>query len=346
MVSEAERALTRHLGFAINRASALDASWTTVHLIHAALRRRHIASVIESFDFEVDERGSVIARAFSFTPPLRGRGAVLSAEHIAEALQQRTAPRRYLRLNALDTLLLRAAPLDTQLLSFAMLAWQAGVEVVNHPSGLMLASPKTWLATLSDVPTPPTVITQSRGVATMFYDRQRKPVIVKPAAGRAGRGVSLVRPRDAEAFSEAFALARGADRHVVVQSYLREAEAGEKRVVMMDGEVLGAYLRVRAEGEFRHNLKQGGTAIATQLSATELAVLASVAPHLRDAGIRLAGIDLIGHHVVEVNVVNPGGAFHAGRLTGVDIASQIIDHLTTATSQDLPRRTPWALPVR
>lgn len=328
------------LGIAVTRAAGMDATWTTIHLARAALSRGHAVRFVEPWDWEVDDRGQLVARAWAFEP-----GEVDGAT-IVRRLQRRNAARRYQRIDAFDVLLLRAAPFDASLLGFATMAEARGVAVVNRPNALIQTSSKAWLAALPDVPTPPTMVTRSRGNAHLFAERVRKPLIVKPARGSGGRLVSKVSRRDAEGLDRAFGRAAAAGGHVVLQAYLPEAKDGEKRVMWMDGEVLGAYLRTRARGEFRHNLSQGGLAVPCQLSAAELAVVARITPHLIQTGIRLAGIDLIGHHVIEVNCLNPGGAFHIDRLNGSDVGGRIVDKLAASEPGPDPRgRSPWALPA-
>ena len=225
-------------------------------------------------------------------------------------------------------LLLRAAPLDDAILAFAAVARDRGVPVINDPAGVLAVSHKAWLASAVGAPVPPAVVTRSRASAHLFYAEQDRGVVVKPGRGSGGRGVSRVAPRNAEALDAAFEEASGAgDGYVVVQRYLPEGDNGEKRLVWVDGEVLGGYLRRRADGEFRHNLKRGGIAEATEITEQDRAIGASIAPALRRIGIRFAGLDVIGTWLVEVNALNPGGAFHADRLGGTRIADAVLDRL-------------------
>ena len=316
------------LGFAITRAASIDETWTTVHLARAALDRGAQVRFIEPWDYEVDANGRLIARASSFDAPT-------DAASMADALQQRTAPRRYVDMRRLDLLLMRAAPLDTSVLAFALLAQGLGVRVVNDPAGLLQVTHKSWLAALPDQRTPPSVVTRSKASAELFVAAQPGGVVVKPARGSGGKGVTYVAPRATGALTLAFdTAAEAGDGYVVVQRYLEEADGGEKRLVWLDGEVIGGYLRRRAPGEFRHNLKRGATAEPTDVDAAERDAVARLSPHLLRAGIRLAGLDLIGGWLVEVNALNPGGAFHADRLSGTHLADRIITRLCGPLEQE------------
>lgn len=326
------------LGIAISRAAALDGTWTTVHLARAALDRDHKVRFIEPNDFEVDERSNLIARAWCFDPPGPDVDTMLRSLH------EHDAPRRYVRIERLDALLLRVNPFDSSLLSLASRARDLGVDVVNDPAAILRVCHKGWLATLPDVNTPATLVTRSLGSAHLFLERQTGPVVVKPAQGSGGFNVSLIPMGDHAALDRAFPLAAARSRHVIVQAQV-PGDEGEKRLVWMDGDVLGGYLRVRADGEFRHNLKQGGTPAAISITPADRAIIAPLSTHLLAAGVRLAGIDLLGTCVLEVNALNPGGAFHTDRLHGSDVTGQIIDRLAAERQRPQRGRTTWATNV-
>jgi glutathione synthase len=310
------------IGIAITRAASVDATWTTLHLAQAALRRGHAVRFIEPWDFEVDSRGQLVARSHAFDPPGPDTGTM------AHQLISRTATRRFVDLARLDLLLLRANPLDPTVLTFAALAQDRGVRVINDPNGVVRVSHKAWLASIPHVRTPRTLVTRSLGAAQGFYAEQFHGVVVKPARGSGGKGVGFVAPDLGDQMDGAFETARSCgDGYVVVQAYLPSADAGEKRLVWLDGEVLGGYLRRRAPGDFRHNLKRGAVAEAVEITRVEREMVARVTPALLTAGIRMAGLDLIGGYVTEVNALNPGGAFHTDRLTGTRLAETIIAHL-------------------
>jgi len=323
------------LGIVVTRAAMMDATWTTIHIARAALDRGHAVRFIEPWDLEVDDRRRAVARAYGFEPPGPG------TDRMVRMLRKRDAARRYLRLDSLDVLLLRSSPFDLTIAAFAAMAQAAGVDVVNDPAAMLRVQHKGWLASLPDVPIPPTLVTRSLAQAQLFYEKHRKPVIIKPARGSGGRSVHLVRKRDAVGLDRAFRAAQVGGGHVVVQTYLPAAEHGEKRIIWMDGEILGGYLRTRAPGDFRHNLKQGGQAVATTITSGERAVVDRLTPHLQETGLRLAGLDLIGEHLVEVNAVNPGGSFHADRLHGTDVSGHIVEKLLGSPVRDLTGTDGW-----
>lgn len=312
------------IAIVVNNTAALTPTWTTIHLIDAFLRAGHQIRLIEALELDVLQTGRLQGRAWCLDPPSRGIQA------ITRMLQKRSGKRELLAIDTCDRFLLRVNPLRNSILTFALLVEEAGVPVINAPTGLARTSSKAWLATLSDVPRPATLITRSRHNAQQFMLELDRTVVVKPMAGSGGRGVQRIPRGDTERLDRAIdhLYYQG---HFVVQEYLEEADAGEKRLVWADGEVLGAYLRQRSGGEFRHNLRQGSAPRQCDISSSDLALAAAVGPHLLQNGIRIAGLDVIGRCLVEVNTLNPGGVHYAELLRstpGPRLADRIVEHLT------------------
>lgn len=305
--------MSHTLAIALQRTARLSPTWTTVHLAQAALAAGHRLWFLAPEDVEVSRRGRLLARVGELS------GKQLDRETLTARLLRGDLRRRYVELASADLLLLRLNPLTNGALAAALLAREAGVPVINDPAGLALTRSKAWLATLADVPRPRTLVTQSLGSARMFAAELDDAVIVKPAMGSGGRGVVMVRRHDPRGLGRAVDAARAAgDGMVVVQEYLPAAAEGEKRLVWMDGELVGAYLRVRAEGEFRHNLRRGGQPRSARIEASDHRIASLLRPHLDRNGIRIAGLDVIGGRVVEVNCLNPGGVHHATDLKVAD----------------------------
>lgn len=312
----------------VNNVAALTSTWTTVHLIDAFLASGHEVRVIEGLEIDVNPAGEQIARSWRLDPPSRGIDAV------TRTLQRRTARRARCPIASCDMLLLRANPLRTELLMFGLLAESLGVRVINSPAGLAMTSSKAWLATLKDVPRPRTLISRSRASAHQFARSLKTTMIVKPMSGSGGRGVHRLPPHRPDL------LDRALDQlfysgHFVIQEYLPEADQGEKRLVWANGEVVGAYLRQRSAGEFRHNLKQGSAPFPCTVSASDQVIAAAVGPHLMRQGIHIAGLDVIGKHLIEVNTLNPGGVHYAELFRpspGQPLATRIVETLTQAAT--------------
>ena len=301
----------------------MEATYTTIHIADAALRRGHKVRFVEPWDFEMDVMGRLIARAHAINEPVPDR------VDLVRLLSQRRASRRYVEVSQVDVLLLRVNPMDPAVLAFAQLAQRSGVPVHNDPNSLLFTGHKAYLASLSSVPTPRTLVTRSRATARLFAAELRAGLVVKPARSSGGRGVSLVRsPRQQNKVDEAFDLARlHGDGYVVIQEYLPEAEHGEKRLVWLDGELIGGYLRSRAPGEFRHNLTRGGNPRPCAITETDQALVRRVSPFLLREGVWLAGLDVIGDKILEVNTLNPGGVHYGDTLNGTDMAGRIVSRL-------------------
>lgn len=294
------------IAFAITNAELVESTWTTTHLAYHALELGHDVRLIEPRDFEVTARGQLVARTAVLEPPCE------SVDALAQHIRSRTAPRRYTSLGAVDLLLLRVNPLTEDLLNLALLAVEQGTRVINDPAGVARTRSKAWLASLTDVPRPPTLVTSSRGSARLFAGNLDGPVVVKPAMSSGGRAVSLVHQHHNDDLEDAIDRAQSASRGpIVIQGVAPEAEHGEKRLFWVDGRVMGGYLRARPEGEFRHNLRLGSTPLPCEITDRDQALADAVSPHLLRNGIRIAGLDVIGGMLVEVNTLNPGGVHYA-----------------------------------
>ena len=220
------------------------------------------------------------------------------------------------------------------------MAKQQGFDI-NDPDGLLATTHKSWLASLPpEVPRPRTVVTRSGAVAERFATTERGGVVVKPARASGGRGVGLVRDGLGELASAFDAASRAGDGWVVVQAYIPEADEGEKRLLWLDGELIGGYRRLRAPGDFRHNLRRGASPEAAEVDDADRRAVAALDPHLKRAGVWFAGIDLIGGRLVEVNVLNPGGAHFTTLLGGVAVGERLavaLERLGAAPAPDYQR---------
>jgi glutathione synthase len=195
--------------------------------------------------------------------------------------------------------------------------------VVNDPASVRNA-PEKLFATLFPDLMPPTLIT--RDVQTIKAFRgEYKDIIIKPLYGNGGAGVFHVPPGDdnLNALLEMFA---GINREpVMVQAYLPDVRAGDKRIILVDGEAAGAINRVPEEGDVRANMHAGGTPLRSTLTDREIEICETIGPELKRRGLIFTGIDVIGNYLTEINVTSPTGIQEINRFDGVKLEAQVWD---------------------
>ncbi len=197
--------------------------------------------------------------------------------------------------------------------------------VVNDPTEVRNAPEKLFVTGFKGLQ-PPTLI--SRDLEAILDFRERFPdMILKPLYGGGGSGVARLKPDDSnlEAMLELhFALNR---EPVICQAFLPAVSAGDKRVLLVDGEPVGAINRIPAEGQTRSNLRVGGRAAAVELTARDREICAIIGPELKRRGLLFVGIDVIGDYLTEINVTSPTGAQQLKRFTGIDATAAMWDRI-------------------
>lgn len=196
--------------------------------------------------------------------------------------------------------------------------------VVNNPRSVRNAPEKVFVL---DYPQfmPPTVVTRSLDEARAFL-AQHGEIVIKPLHGNGGKAIFKI-DSDGANLSSLIEVFNTAYREPhMVQAFLPDVAKGDKRIVLVDGEVAGAVNRVPGEGEIRSNLAVGGTAAKTQLTAKEQEICAALAPELKRRGLIFVGIDVIGGEwLTEINVTSPTGIVAIDRFNGTDTAAMIWD---------------------
>ena len=196
--------------------------------------------------------------------------------------------------------------------------------VVNDPSSVRNAPEKVWVLDYARF-MPPTAITRSVGVARKFL-AEHGEIVVKPLHGNGGKAVFKV-GRDGANLTALFEMFNAAFREPhMIQAFLPSVAEGDKRIVLVDGEVAGAINRVPGEGEFRSNLAVGGKAARTELTAREQEICNALKPELKRRGLLFVGIDVIGGEwLTEINVTSPTGIVAIDKFNGGDTAGVIWD---------------------
>lgn len=231
--------------------------------------------------------------------------------------------REHIDIGHFDVVLIRQdPPFDIAYVANTYLLDLAADEtlVLNRPSGIRNISEKLATLAFPDL-LPPTFVGRNLEAIEAFAAGYEE-VVVKPSFLNGGEGVLRLKPAapDFRAKLEA-ALAGVGKEPLVVQQFLPAVMQGDKRIMLLDGEVVGALRRVPKAGEFRANIHVGGRAERTDLTARELEVAARVGPLLRAQGIFFAGLDLIDERLVEINVTSPTLVRELNRLAGIDVAA-------------------------
>jgi glutathione synthase len=194
--------------------------------------------------------------------------------------------------------------------------------VVNDPASVRDAPEKIWVLDFAEF-MPPTAITRSLGLARKFL-AEHGEIVIKPLHGFAGGSVFRI-GGDARNLASLIELFNTTYREPhVIQKFIPEIAQGDKRIVLVDGEVAGAINRVPGQGEIRSNLAVGGTAAKTELTDREQQICAAIAPELNKRGLVFVGIDVIGGRwLTEINVTSPTGIVAIDAFNGTDTPALI-----------------------
>lgn len=200
--------------------------------------------------------------------------------------------------------------------------WEAaGVTVVNPPRTLRNFNEKCAIMNFP-VLISPTLITRVEADVRAFVEDHGKSVI-KPLDGMGGESIFLLDQADQNLSVILETMLR--DASVMVQRYIPEIKRGDKRIILIDGEAVPhALARIPKDGELRGNLAAGGSATIVPLSDNDRRICESVGPWLKSHGILLAGIDVIGDYLTEINITSPTGFQEISRASGIDIATRLV----------------------
>jgi glutathione synthase len=212
--------------------------------------------------------------------------------------------------------------LATQILEFA----RGKAFLLNDPRGLREANEKLYAFHFPEL-LPPTLITRKLDELRDFLTAQGGDIVIKPLDGFGGAAVFRVRSGDSNTNAIFEVSTLTGQRWVMAQRYLPEGKLGDKRILVLGGEPIGAVLRVPQGSDIRSNLAVGGKAVATELSERDHEICARIAPRLQQDGLHLVGIDVIGTYLSEINVTSPTGIQAIDRLQNIRIENKIVDYI-------------------
>ncbi len=197
------------------------------------------------------------------------------------------------------------------------------VLVLNDPRSIRDAPEKLFVAQFQDL-TPPTLITRDP-LAINAFRAEHGDIIVKPLYGNGGAGVFKMAADDGNFNSLVEMFLENYPEPSIFQKFIPAVSAGDKRIILIDGQAVGAINRVPAAGETRSNMHVGGRAEAVEMSARDQEICDRIGPTLSERGLIFVGIDVIGDYLTEINVTSPTGVQEVRRFGGADISALLWD---------------------
>lgn len=315
------------LAFIIDPIHRLDPGHdTSVALMEAAQQMGHEVWITEA------NRLSVVGgRAYAQLQPVRLVPVELvEGRWVAAEVWFELGDRQFLPLDSLDAVFMRTdPPVDIPYLYATYVLDYVNPDktwVINAPAGLRAANEKMYALQFTGA-IPETIVTADKQVIREFVERQGAAVM-KPLGGKAGEGILFAEPGDRNLNSLIEISTQQFRVPIMVQEYLPAAKDGDKRVILLNGEPIGAVNRIPTGKEFRGNMAVGGRVAAVEITERDRQICAQLAPTLRRDGLIFVGIDIIGGHLTEVNVTSPTGIREIDRLNDVRLGQQVMDWLS------------------
>ncbi|WP_008318068.1 glutathione synthase [Leptolyngbya sp. PCC 6406] len=295
---------------------------TSVALMEAAQALGHRVWITQAETLGVEE-----GKAMGWLQPLALEPVTLGENRwVAVAEWYRLGEAVYQPLETMDAIFMRTDPPVTvpYLYTTYVLDYvdAAKTLVVNSPQGLRTANEKMYALQFADA-IPETIVSRDKGVIRSVVERWGQAVL-KPLGGKAGEGILFLSAGDRN-LNSMVEISTGRGREpVMIQTYLPEAKAGDKRVIVLHGEPIGAVNRIPTGNEFRGNMAVGGRVEAAVVTERDRTICSQLAPALRRDGLIFVGIDIIGGYLTEVNVTSPTGIREIDRLDGVTLGLQVM----------------------
>ena len=304
--------------------------------LKVAVQMDHISTIAIAGDttfalcLEAQARGHAL---YHYTPErLTMRGDAVSA--VTEPLTVRDeegdhftlGPATPTDLSQIDVVLLRQdPPFDMNYITTTHMLERIHPQtlVVNDPAWVRNSPEKLFVMDYARF-MPETLITKDIDAIRRFRD-EFGDIILKPLYGNGGAGVFHLRDGDRNLTSLLEMFEQLSNEPIIAQRYLSEVRGGDKRIILIDGEPVGAINRVPDESDTRSNMHVGGKALATGMTDQEREICAAIGPALRERGFILVGIDVIGGLMTEINVTSPTGVREVARFGGADIAALFWD---------------------
>ena len=327
------------IGFVVNQIKTEEPWYDTTLLTSTAVKMGHEVYVMGVGDLAYYENGKVGAVAIK-APSKKFR----DLESYLGFIQSQAAEKVTITSEDLDVLFLRSNPSEdtgdrvwaqTAGVIFGKLAIENNVLVLNDPYHLMNTLNKMYFQHFPEVVRPRTIITRDVEQIRKFYEKEGGKIVLKPLQGSGGTDVFLLdEPTNLNQIVEAI----GRNGFVIAQEYLPAATGGDTRVILMNGKVFqvkGKYAaihRTNKKGDIRSNIHAGGVAVKAQINDKILELAHIVGPKLKNDGMFVAGLDIVGDKIMELNLFSPGGLWSAEQLEKEKFAQAMIASIENKVS--------------
>ena len=198
-------------------------------------------------------------------------------------------------------------------------------KVLNNPTGIRESNEKMYALNFPEL-IPEAMVAKDIDLLKEFLDSAGGEMVVKPLDGHGGEGIFVVKKGDKNENVILEAITRFGTEYVMAQKFIEKVYEGDKRIILLNGEPLGAVLRVpKSGGEFRCNFHSGGSPAESALTERDIEICSAIAPRLRQDGLYFVGIDVIGGYVTEINTTSPTGVQEINKLNGTQIETRVIE---------------------
>ena len=227
---------------------------------------------------------------------------------------------RIVKLSSLDVILMRQdPPFNMSYITATHILEKIASKtlILNNPFHVRNAPEKIFVTEFSQF-MPETLITREVNEIIKFKKKNKK-IIIKPLYGNGGEGVFYIKDNDSNFNVILEHFLKLSDEQFIIQNYIPEVKKGDKRIILIDGEVVGAINRIPAKNENRSNMHVGGKPIKTSLNKNDKVICETISPYLKSKGLFFVGIDVIGKYLTEINVTSPTGIREINRLNNTKI---------------------------
>lgn len=320
------------LAFILDPIAKLDPGHdTTVAFMEAAQLLGHEVWITEIGGLSIIKNQAWAAlQSVKLVPVQLEDGLWVATENWFELGQKRFVP-----LTEMDAVFMRTDPPVTTAYFYATYILDfvdpTQTLVVNNPQGVRAANEKIYALNFPEV-IPETIVTSQKSVIKEFLDK-KVSVVMKPLGGMAGAGILFLSKGDKNFNSLVEISTKQGAEPIMVQEFLPAAKEGDKRLIVLDGEPIGAVNRIPTGDDFRGNMAVGGRIAQVDITDRDREIAAIAAPRLKADGLYFVGLDIIGGNLTEVNVTSPTGVREADRLDDLSLGQKVIEWVAKKVGQ-------------